>query len=326
MSDLIARDTHRLSTNYGEDHGIPLWLYLISSDEHNALLDAGIASTPAHLGVELAGADVTLADITLLVNSHAHADHMGGDAVVIARSKAKLAAPLREVEWIEERDRYVSELWEAYPGVLEIDSEKGRQIREMCGPNARVDILLRDGDHLSVGTHELEVIITGGHSPAHLVLLDLETRVLFTFDFVQGHGTARLDGPTLLAPLYCDRRQYLSGLLRLLEEDFELLAPSHGKVLDKREGRRHIEDSIAFVHELDQYVLNLLTEEGAISTREVASRIGFEFGNFGGVNLQTASLAEAHLRDLGRLGRAEPHWSLRLAGKSRDTEAGVVLR
>ncbi len=316
MSELIARGIHRLNTDFGDLYGVPLWLYIVSSDGSHALLDAGVASTPARLDGELTGSGVTVAEVTLLVNSHAHADHMGGDAAVIARSQAKLAAPLREAEWIEDHDRYMSELWEGFPGVLELDSGTDRRVRQMCGSNVRVDIPLRDGDRLTVGTHELKVVITGGHSPAHLVLFDASSGVLFTFDSVQGHGTARLDGPTLLAPLYYDRRRYLSGLVRLLEEDFELLAPSHGKVVDREEGRRLIEDSIAFVHELDQYVLGLLKENVTMSTREVAARIGYEFGRFGGVTLQTVSLAEAHMRDLARKGVAGPLWGLRPVGGS----------
>ena len=166
-----------------------------------------------------------------------------------------------------------------------------------------------------MGTHDLKVIITSGHSPAHLALLDGSCGMLFTFDNVQGHGIARLDGPTLLAPLYHDRQRYLSGLLSLLEEDFDTVAPSHGKVLDRDEGRRLIEESIAFVYDLDRYVLGLLKRAGTISTREVAARIGNEFGRFGGVTLQTVSLAEAHMRDLARGGAAEPLWGLRHVGR-----------
>ena len=141
----ISSEIYRLSTNYGDLCGVPLWLYLVrSSDGACALLDAGIASTPEHLDDELIGAGATLADITVLVNSHAHADHMGGDAAILARSQARLAAPLREVEWIEEHDRYLAELWHGFPGVLDMDSESDTRVLGMCG-------IQREGRHTASG-------------------------------------------------------------------------------------------------------------------------------------------------------------------------------
>jgi glyoxylase-like metal-dependent hydrolase (beta-lactamase superfamily II) len=307
----IAPGVHRLGTDYPHVCGLPLWLHVIEAGSELVLLDAGIASTPeAATAPELAQLGLGLADLTLVVNSHAHPDHMGGNAVLKELSGARVAAPAAEVTWLEDNETLLTELWGSDPAALDLSSAERSELLDMLDDRVRIDVLLRDGDLLPAGDRPLRVITTSGHSPGHIAVLDEPSRTLFTFDDVQGRGQPYLNGSVWLAPLYTDVDRYVGGLKRLLELDFDALIPSHGDTLDADAGRKKIADSLDWVDDVHRFTQKLLRSKGSLTVRELAGEIGTQLGNFGGLNLQTVRMARAHLELLARHGKAEPHWHL----------------
>ncbi|TCN38283.1 glyoxylase-like metal-dependent hydrolase (beta-lactamase superfamily II) [Kribbella orskensis] len=309
MPTELAPGVHRLATDYPHVCGLPLWLHVIDAGDELVLLDAGIASTPeAATGPELKKLGHDLADLTLVVNSHAHPDHMGGNAILKDRSGARLAAPAAEAGWLEDNETLVSELWGSDPAAMDLDERERAELFEMLGDRVRIDLLLRDGDLLPSGDRRMRVITTSGHSPGHIAVLDERSRTLFSFDDVQGRGQRYLDGNVWLAPLYTDVERYVGGLQRLLELDFDALVPSHGDVLTADQGRQKVEQSLEWVHDVHEFTTASLRRKGSLTVRELAGSIGTELGDFGGICLQTVRMARAHLELLGRRGGAEPRW------------------
>jgi glyoxylase-like metal-dependent hydrolase (beta-lactamase superfamily II) len=310
MPTQIAPGIHQLATDYPEACGLPLWLHVIDAGSELVLLDAGIASTPeAATGPELASLGFGLADLTLVVNSHAHPDHMGGNAVLKKHSGARFAAPALEAGWLEDNDRLVSELWGSDPAALDLPDAERTELLGMLDDRVRVDILLRDGDHLPA-ERRLQVVTTSGHSPGHIAVLDESSRTLFSFDDVQGRGRPFLHSSVWLAPLYTDVERYVTGLNRLLELDFDALVPSHGDVLDADAGRARITESLEWVDDVHTFTTGLLRTKGSLTVRELAGEIGTQLGDFGGLCLQTVRMARAHLEILARERHAEPRWHL----------------
>jgi glyoxylase-like metal-dependent hydrolase (beta-lactamase superfamily II) len=304
----IAPGVHRLGTDYPHVCGLPLWLHVIEAGSELVLLDAGIASTPeAATAPELASLGLGLADLTLVVNSHAHPDHMGGNAVLRERSGARVAAPALEVGWLEDNERLLLELWGSDPAALDLSGDERSELLGMLGERVRVDVLLRDGDLLPAD-RPLRVITTSGHSPGHIAVLDETSRTLFSFDDVQGRGQPYLDGSVWLAPLYTDVDRYVGGLQRLLELDFDALVPSHGEILDADGGHKRITESLEWVDEVHTFATTLLLTKGSLTVKELAGEIGTQLGDFGGLSLQTIRMARAHLELLARQSDAEPRW------------------
>jgi len=304
----IAPGIHRLATDYPHVCGLPLWLHVIDAGSELVLLDAGIASTPeAATAPELAKLGLGLADLTLVVNSHAHPDHMGGNAVLKASSGARVAAPAAEVGWLEDNETLLTELWGSDPAALDLSPAERDELLGMLDERVRVDVLLRDGDLLPAD-RPLRVITTSGHSPGHIAVLDETSRTLFSFDDVQGRGQQFLDGSVWLAPLYTDVERYVGGLNRLLELDFDFLVPSHGDVLNADAGRKRINDSLEWVDDIHSFTRSLLRTKGSLTVRDLAGAIGTEMGDFGGLCLQTVRMARAHLELLSRQRGAEPRW------------------
>lgn len=310
MPTQIAPGIHQLATDYPHVCGLPLWLHVIDAGSELVLLDAGIASTPeAATAPELAALGLGLGDLTLVVNSHAHPDHMGGNAVLKKHSGARFAAPALEAGWLEDNERLLTELWGTDPAALDLSDGERTEILGMLDDRVRVDILLRDGDQLPAD-RGLRVVTTSGHSPGHIAVLDEPSRTLFTFDDVQGRGRPFLDSETWLAPLYTSVNQYVDGLNRLLELDFDALVPSHGDPLDAAAGRRRIIESVEWVSDVDGFTRQLLKTRGSLTVRELAGEIGTQLGAFGGLCLQTVQMARAHLELLARERLAEPRWHL----------------
>ncbi|MEU8221104.1 MBL fold metallo-hydrolase [Kribbella sp. NPDC048915] len=307
----IAPGIHRLATAYPHVCGLPLWLHVIDAGSELVLLDAGIASTPeSATAPELAALALGLQDLTLVVNSHAHPDHMGGNAVLRKHSnRARFAAPAPALEagWLEDNDRLVTELWGSDPDALDLSEAQRSELAGMLDERVRIDVLLRDGDRLP-GERSLQVIMTSGHSPGHIAVLDETSRTLFTFDDVQGRGRPYLGSDVWLAPLYTDVARYTAGLARLLDLDFDVLVPSHGDAMDATAGRKLIAESIEWVDEVETLTTGLLRTRGSLTVRDLADAIGTELGAYGGINLQTVRMARAHLERLARSGAAETRW------------------
>jgi glyoxylase-like metal-dependent hydrolase (beta-lactamase superfamily II) len=114
----------------------------------------------------------------VVLETHAHADHLSGSQVLRARFPGAVVA-------IGERIREVQDV---FKGVFDLGDEfkpDGRQF----------DRLLADGERFSVGSLEVHVIATPGHTPA-CVSYHVGDAV-FTGDalFMPDYGTGRCDFP-----------------------------------------------------------------------------------------------------------------------------------
>ena len=115
-----------------------------------------------------------------IVNTHGHADHVLGNQTL--KNLLKIPVCMHEAD-----DRFFSD-----PSVREISSQELK-----LPPTDPVDIKLKDGDVLELGTLNIEVIHTPGHTPGSVCYLVGEN--LFTGDtlFVGAAGRTDLIGGSL---------------------------------------------------------------------------------------------------------------------------------
>jgi glyoxylase-like metal-dependent hydrolase (beta-lactamase superfamily II) len=297
----------QIRTEYLEFCGLPLYLHAYAGADGIVLLDSGVAATPAaSVRPELAAAGLAIEDISLVVNSHAHPDHMGGNAALAAISDPVFAGPAAEAEWLEDNDALIDQLWEPNPDAYWLSPSERADLVGLLGSRPRVERLLRDGDVID---GFLTVVSTSGHSPGHIALHDASRGLLFTFDDVQGAGVPIAHTDTWLAPLYHDVRRYRAGLERLASLEFTTMLPSHGDPLDAVAGQARIAESLRFLSLAEELVSEYLDKHSLVRLGSLASELGTRLGPFGGVNLQTISIAKAHLDDLVRQGSVAPLFS-----------------
>lgn len=320
MSDKIrdlGSGIYQLPTDYPEVCNAPLWSYLIADGDRFGLVDPGIASTiEATLADSVTSLGFALPNADILIATHGHPDHSGGQGTWrSAAPEARIAAPLEDTAWVESFDKQWTRFWDDYPGVLDL-----RHIREfqagLCRPEPRVDALLRDGDTVTVGTRELTVVETRGHTWGHCAYFDLASGALFTGDAVQGHGINSSDAGSVFAPLYLDVAEARSGLQRLLELPFTLLCPAHAEAMPREEGLAFLRDSLTFIDLADQISRDLVATSGPapLLTRELAAAIGDAVGTRPPVSPQTVATARAHLYALAREGLLDAAWVPRQKG------------
>ncbi|MFJ9681767.1 MBL fold metallo-hydrolase [Streptomyces sp. NPDC101194] len=180
---------------------------LLLSGRQPALVDSGFVG---HSEETADWARAHAGDVHLVVNTHWHSDHVGGNALLQARG-AGIAAGAPEAEAISRRD----------PGCCAAE-----YLDQPVAPYT-VDVPLDDGQILRLGKADWEVVRTPGHTPGHLALWQPEERLLVVGDALSDYDVGwvnlALDGPDAAATA-------LASLERMAELSPSVLLPSHGPV------------------------------------------------------------------------------------------------
>ena len=130
--------------------------FLLTGPEGHVVIDGAYPETGTMIIESIAKLGFDIKDVKLLLNSHAHADHAGGLAVLQEASGAEL--------WVSEGDADLIEAGGAgdrsfgplrYLGIIGFGTY----------PAPRVDRRLQDGDTVRVGPIELTAHVTAGHTP-----------------------------------------------------------------------------------------------------------------------------------------------------------------
>lgn len=172
-----------------------------------ALVDSGFV---AHADETLQWSHAHAGDVALVVNTHWHSDHVGGNGALQAAG-AGIAASGPDAEAIRRRD----------PGCC------SAQRLDQPVPPYTVDLALQDGQVLTLGDAEWQVVRTPGHTQGHLCLWQAEDELLVVGDALSDYDVGwvdlALDGPAAAATA-------LSSLQRLHDLQPRVLLPSHGPV------------------------------------------------------------------------------------------------
>ena len=140
----------------------------------DTVIDAGTGFNFTRLYQLLKMLKIDLKDIKHVVNTHCHFDHTGGNGYFI---DADVAIHDADAEVVEKGDIKLSYA-DFFDGRLNPREVKTR---------------LKEGDVVSTGDMELEVIHTPGHTQGSICLYDKKSGTLFTGDTVFADGIGRTD-------------------------------------------------------------------------------------------------------------------------------------
>ncbi|MBS1850722.1 MAG: MBL fold metallo-hydrolase [Acidobacteria bacterium] len=195
--------------------------YLITGSTQALLFDTGLGMQDIRKVVT----QLTPLPITVL-NSHTHFDHIGDDwefseifgvDTPFTRGNEKGGTHAQLAEAVAP---------ERFCGAL----PRGFQPEKYAIPAFHVTHFVKDGDVLDLGDRKLEVLLTPGHTPDALCLLDRENKLLFT-------GDTFYSGPIFLYVPETNVADYRRSVDRLaaLAPQLELLLPSHNFPAEKPE-------------------------------------------------------------------------------------------
>ena len=114
--------------------------------------------------------------ISLVLETHVHADHLSGAPYIKLRTGSKVA--------IGERIREVQKIFRPVFNALDVS-----------GDGSEFDMLLKDGETIRIGNLTGEVIATPGHTPACVSFKFADAVFIGDTMFMPDYGTARADFP-----------------------------------------------------------------------------------------------------------------------------------
>ena len=114
--------------------------------------------------------------ITLVLETHVHADHLSGAPYIKLKTGAKVA--------IGERIKEVQKIFRPVFNAIDVSGE-----------GSEFDVLFRDGDTFKIGNLTGEVIATPGHTPACVSFKIGDAVFVGDTIFMPDYGTARADFP-----------------------------------------------------------------------------------------------------------------------------------
>ena len=196
IQGLFADSNSYLIDNTGSD-----------SEYSYILVDSGTGENDGYLESCIKELGINIDDIDVVVNTHCHFDHVGGNKFF---PNAKIAIGEHDSESLRDAD-----------SKLTVSGMFGSKISRHD-----VDIELKEGDKIA----NFEVIFTPGHTLGGISLYDGEILICGDTIFANG-GIGRMD-------LGGDVQDMKESLSKLKELDIEYLLPGHGPWVNN--GNNHI--------------------------------------------------------------------------------------
>jgi glyoxylase-like metal-dependent hydrolase (beta-lactamase superfamily II) len=254
-------------------------VYLIEGTQGNLLIDTGF-DTPEAFGAlrdALKFSGFGFKDITVIAATHIHPDHYGMVDKLKQLSGARVALSDIEARFLDSRYGKTDSLLEevkkllAFNGVPESDltelAESSLAIKQFVGV-VKPDIILKDGDKITVAASEFKVILTPGHSPGHICLYEPKRKLFFSGDHLLPDifphvGFHPQSGANPLA-------DFFKSLDALAELEVSFIFPGHGSVFSGfslRLGELH------YYHEQRQRTIMRIIESDNKSAYQIATEI-----------------------------------------------------
>jgi hydroxyacylglutathione hydrolase len=184
--------------------------HLVYRSKDPILIDTAYVSDFADTEKLVGDLGVDLSKVGLIINTHTHCDHIGGNAIIQESSGCRIALHKIGKHFIDHKDNW-STWWKYFDQEADF---------------FQCTLALEDGDEIPIGPHRFRVIYTPGHASDGIVLHNAKNKVLISSDTLWETDMAvmnvRVEGSR--AP-FC----MLESLDKISSLDVEIVYPGHGR-------------------------------------------------------------------------------------------------
>lgn len=157
--------------------------YIVVDGDEALVIDPGTAGDPGDRiskAIKSIGLNPN-SDISGIVCTHSHPDHVGGAAILKKSTGAPVLIHSEDAEILSHPDHFLqNRLVLDFAERMSMKVDKGPLRVNYKGVDA--DQILQDGESIGVGDESLKVVHTGGHSAGHCAFLDETRKLLFCGD------------------------------------------------------------------------------------------------------------------------------------------------
>ncbi len=234
-----------------------VYSYLLYGSEI-CLIDTGVASSEQVIFDYIRRTGRKVGDIALIIQTHAHPDHIGATRTIKAETGCRIAVHAAEKAWIEDVDLQARE--RPVPGFASLVSGQ-----------VAVDRTLEDGDIVDLGCGlKLEVLHTPGHSRGSVSLLLLGYNELFSGDVVPVTGEI---------PVYEDVSELVSSIKRLRAiPGIHQLLSSWDDPSKEAEAYQRMDEGLAYLQRIHEAVIRVSGDDPSPEPLALCSRALEELG------------------------------------------------
>jgi hydroxyacylglutathione hydrolase len=222
------------------------------------LIDSGVASGVDAIQKYLKENGRSTEEISMLILTHAHPDHIGAAAAIKSLSGCTVYCHSSERSWIEDINLQESE--RPVPG-----------FRSLVGGSVSVDRTLQDGEiiDLEEGLF-LDVLHTPGHSPGSISLWLSKEGALFSADAIPIAGEMPIYQDILASVLSIQRLSSIHGIDHLL-----------AAWDDRRSGEeayRLMDESLKYLQRIHRSVLNAARKDPGLDPMQLCRSVLADLG------------------------------------------------
>jgi glyoxylase-like metal-dependent hydrolase (beta-lactamase superfamily II) len=238
ITETIHAFKHHFRLAIAKDRTVERFVYsYILLGEEICLIDAGVRETEPQLQNYLRELGRSPGEISTVLLTHAHPDHIGGCLAIKKASSAVFCAHPADKSWIEDvekqyRERPILNFFELVEGPVPVSRE------------------LREGDTLSWGKGKtLRVLETPGHSPGSISLFFEEEGVLFVGDAVP---------VAWIIPIYVDPKASIQSLQKLKRvPGVKYLISSWHEPIPGDQINTTMDEGIRYIEKIDEIIEDL---------------------------------------------------------------------
>lgn len=235
---------------------------VIKTGTEAVLIDSGLDDSTAQKVLKLLKREGI--QPVALINTHAHADHCGGNAYLKDKTDIEIYVSRLEAGLVE--TPYLEPLY-LFSGASPIGDLKNKFLQAR---DSEIDHIVDETESLIINGVELEIISLPGHTVGQIGIGI--SGVLFCGDAVFSKGALKKHKMLF----HTDINQQKETLSLLKESNYDYYLPSHGKVIEKIETL--IDINLTSIEEIEEYLLELLTEQ-KLTTEEVLKKLCQQFNN-----------------------------------------------